>query len=105
MIPNSGQGDPLGIVQETEICTYEQMVYAQPRIRRDFEIQTDYRTPARRPEFVIVKKRKKKREREWEREREGERTCRVLNFAISVDHRVKIKGSEKRDKNLDLVTE
>ena len=27
-----GQDDPLGIVQEIEIWTYEQMVYAEPRI-------------------------------------------------------------------------
>ena len=26
-----GEGDTLGIVQETEIRSYQQMVYAQPR--------------------------------------------------------------------------
>ena len=29
----SEQGDPLGIVQETEIWPYDQIVYAQTRIR------------------------------------------------------------------------
>ena len=28
----SGQSDPLGIAQESEVWPYEQMVYAQPRI-------------------------------------------------------------------------
>ena len=27
-----GQGDSLGIMQEIEVWTYEQMIYAQPRI-------------------------------------------------------------------------
>ena len=29
---NSGEGGPLGIVQENDIWPYDQMVYAQPRI-------------------------------------------------------------------------
>ena len=33
------------------------------------------------------------------------RSCRVVNFAVPVDHRVKLKKSEKRDKYLDLSRE
>ena len=32
-------------------------------------------------------------------------TCRIVNFAIPADHRVKLKESEKRDKYLDLERE
>ena len=31
-----------------------------------------------------------------------ERTCRIVDFTIPADHRVKLKESEKRDKFLDL---
>ena len=30
--PDSGQGDPLGIMQEVWICPYNQVVYTPPRI-------------------------------------------------------------------------
>ena len=33
------------------------------------------------------------------------RTCRIMDFTVPVDHRVKIKENEKADKYLDLVTE
>ena len=32
-------------------------------------------------------------------------TCWIVDFAVSADHRVKIKESEKRDKYLDLARE
>ena len=30
------------------------------------------------------------------------RTCRIVDFAVSADHRVKLKENEKKDKYLDL---
>ena len=33
------------------------------------------------------------------------RTCRIENFAVSADHRVKLKESQKRDKYRDLARE
>ena len=33
------------------------------------------------------------------------RTCRILDFAVPVDHRVKLKECEKRDKYLDIARE
>ena len=57
----------------------------------DFEIQTDHRISARRPDLIIIN--------------EKERTCRIVDFAIPADHRVKLKESEKRDKYLDLTRE
>ena len=48
----------------------------------DFEIQTDHLISARRLDLIIISTK--------------ERTCRI------VDHRVKLKGSEKRDEYLKL---
>ena len=44
---------------------------------------------ARRPHIIIIKK----------------RTCRIVDFAVSADQRVKLKESEKKDKYLDLAWE
>ena len=54
----------------------------------DFEIQTDNLISARRPHQVIINKKK--------------RTYEIVNFAVSADNRVKLKGNEKRDNYLDL---
>ena len=35
----------------------------------------------------------------------NKRTCRIVDFAVPVDPRVKLKGCEKRDKYLDLARE
>ena len=58
----------------------------------DFEIQTDHLISARRPDLVIVNKKKK-------------RTCRIVDFAVAAVHWVKLKESGKRDKYLDLARE
>ena len=64
------------------------------KILWDFEVQIDHIISARRPNQVIVNKKKKKKT-----------TCRIMDFTVSVDHRVKLKESEKRDKYLDLARE
>ena len=51
------------------------------KILWDFEIQTDHQIQARRPDLVVIKKKKK--------ERKGK--SRLVHFAISVDHGIKIK--------------
>ena len=50
-------------------------------------------TPARRPDLVIVKNKKEVRAY-W-----------IMDFAVLVDYRVKLKESEKRDRYLDLARE
>ena len=47
---------------------------------------------ARRPNLVIFNKKEKKKKKE----KRG--TCRITDFAIPEDQRVKIKENEKRDK-------
>ena len=59
----------------------------------DFDIQTDHLIPARRPDLIIINKKKKKR------------TCKIVDFAVPADHRIKQKESEKKDKYLDLARE
>ena len=52
----------------------------------DFLIQTDDLISDLRPDLIIINKKKKK-----------ERTCRIVEFAVPADHRVKLKESEKRE--------
>ena len=61
------------------------------KILWDFEIQTDHLILAKRPNLVIVHKKK--------------RTCQIVDFAVPADHRVKLKRNEKRDKYLNLARE
>ena len=56
------------------------------KLLKDFEIQIDHLISTRRPDLVIVNKKKR-------------RIYRIVN------HRVKLKESEMRDKYLDLVRE
>ena len=57
----------------------------------DFNIQTDHLIPARRPDLIIINKKK--------------RTYKIVDFAVPADHRIKQKECEKRDKYLDLARE
>ena len=60
----------------------------------DFNIQTDHLIPARRLDQIIIYKKKKKK-----------RICKIVNFAVPANHRVKLKECEKKDKYLDLARE
>ena len=59
-----------------------------PKLLWDFGIQTDYLISARQPDLVIINMKKK--------------TCRIVDFVVPADHRVKLKESEKKNKYLDL---
>ena len=47
----------------------------------DFNIQTDHLIPARRPDLIIINKRK--------------RICKIVDFAVPADHRINLK--ERRE--------
>ena len=64
------------------------MVYAW-----DFNIQMDHLIPARRPDLIIINNKKKKR------------TCKIVDFAVLADHRIKLKECEKKDKYHDFARE
>ena len=57
----------------------------------DFDINTDRQIPARRPDLIIINKKK--------------RSCKIVDFAVPADHRINLKESEKRDKYHDLAIE
>ena len=57
----------------------------------DFDIHTDHLISARRPNLIIINKKK--------------RICKIVDFAVSATHKIKLKEFEKRDKYLDLARE
>ena len=59
----------------------------------DFNIQTDHLIPARRPDLIIITKKKKKE------------NCKIVDFAVPADYRIKLIECEKKDKYLDLARE
>ena len=58
----------------------------------DFDIQTDHLISARRPDLRVINKKKK-------------RACKIVDFSVSADYRIKLKECEKKDKYLDLARE
>ena len=54
----------------------------------DFDIQTDHLIWARRPDVIIINKKKKKKKK----------ICKIVDFSVLADHRIKLKECEKRDK-------
>ena len=62
------------------------------RLLRDFHVQMDHQISARRPDLMIINNKKK-------------RICKIIEFAVPVDHRIKLKECEKKDKYLDLARE
>ena len=56
-----------------------------------FDILTDHLISARRPDLIIINKKKS--------------TCKIVGFAVPADHRIKLKECEKKDKYLDLARE
>ena len=59
----------------------------------NFDIQTDHLISARRPDLIIIKKKKTKE------------ISNIVDFAVPTDHTIKLKECEKRDKYLDLARE
>ena len=57
----------------------------------DFDIHKDHLIKARRPDLIIINKKK--------------RICKIVDFAVPADHRIKLKECEKKDKYLDLARE
>ncbi len=57
----------------------------------DFDIHTNHLISARRPDILIINKKK--------------RICKIDDFAVPADHRIKLRECEKKDKCLDLARE
>ena len=58
-------------------------------------MQPDHLIPAWRLDLIMINSKKKKKKR----------ICRIMDFAVPADHRVKLKESEKKDNKLNLVWE
>ncbi len=56
----------------------------------DFDIQTDHRISARRPDLIIINKKK--------------RICKIVDFAVPADNKINLKECEKHN-YLDLARE
>ena len=52
-----------------------------------FHIQTDHLISARRPDLIVIKRKKKEKKK---------RSCRIVDFAVPADNRIKLKGNEKK---------
>ena len=52
------------------------------------DFDTDHLISARRPDLITINKKK--------------RTCKIVDFAVPANHRIKLKECEKKDKYLDL---
>ena len=58
----------------------------------DFDIHTDHRISDGIPDPIIINKKKK-------------RICKIVDFAVPADHRIKLKECEKKDKYFDIARE
>ena len=61
------------------------------KLRLDFDIHIDHLISARRPNLIIINKKK--------------RICKIVDFTLPGDHKIKLKECEKKDKYLDLAGE
>ena len=48
---------------------------------------------------------KKKKKKEKKKRKKKKRTCKIVDFAVPADHRIKLKECEKKDRYLDLAKE
>ena len=104
---NDNNNNPLGIVQDISIWPYEKMVYAQPKISPgEWHTQTPMR-------FWLIWRSVRLAEIKWSvwslnlgqtnrpsYNQQRRRTCKIWNFAVSSDHGVNFKESEKKKKIL-----
>ena len=73
----------------------------------DFNIQTGYLISARRPDLIIIiiiiiiKQQKTNKQTKKQKQK---RTCKIVDFAVPVDHKVELKEN-KKDKYLDFASE
>ena len=66
--------------------------YGTRKVFKGFHIPIDYQ--ARLLLILLIVKKKKRKEKK----RKEKKFCRIVNFAVLADHRIRLKESEKRDK-------
>ena len=65
------------------------------KLQWDFDVHTDHLISTRRSDLKIYNNQQKKK-------RKKKRNCKIVDFAVPADHRIKLKACEKKDKYLDL---
>ena len=63
----------------------------------DFDIHQDHLISARRPNLIIINNKKKKKKKK--------RICKIVDFVVPADHKIKLKECGKKDMYLDLSRE
>ena len=95
-----GQGDPQGNVQQIQIWSCQQMVYSQPSTcLRKWHTQTPMGLWYTKGSPNLGQK-----TRPYNNQQQ-KKPCKIVDFAVPADYRIKLKECEKRDKNLDLARE
>ena len=61
------------------------------KLLREFDIEMDHLISTKIADLIIINKIK--------------RTCKIVDFAVPADHRIKLKECEKKDKYFDLARE
>ena len=87
-------------MEEVEVWSYEQMVYAQPSIcPREWDAQTplEFLGTNGSPNLSQTT-----RSYDNNQQQQKRRTCRIVDFAVPAGHWVKLKECELKDKYLDL---
>ena len=78
-------------IQANGICITQNLSQNEmQKLLWDFKRQTNHLILARQPDLIIINKKK--------------RTCRIVDFALPADHRVKLKEN-KKEKYLDFTRE
>ena len=67
----------------------------------DFDIQTDRLISARRPDLIVINNNNNKKKKLINKKR----TCKIVDYAVLADHRIKLKEREKKNKYFDLAWE
>ena len=67
------------------------------KLQWNLDIQTDHLISARRPDLIIINNNNNNNNKK--------RICKIVDFAVPADHRIKLKKCEKKDKYLDLARE
>ena len=71
------------------------------KLQWDFDIQTDQLISTRRPYLIMINKKKNKTKKKWKKKW----ICKIVDFAVPADHRIKLKECENKNNNLDFARE
>ena len=84
------------------ICTTQHLSYKMTHT--NFYGTLIYLISARRPDLIIInKKKKKKKNNKKTKKKNKKKICKIVDFAVPADRRIKLKECEKRDNTSTLL--